>query len=274
MLKILIPTDFSSIADNALNYAIEIGEEFESDLYLYHVYNINRKLNYDSSFSKEEQPYKKEVESKMSLTKQRFIERITQKGLSIKTKVEETRIFSLFKSKVGEHHIDLIVMGSKGASGITKVVFGSVAATALELAKVPLLVIPPEYSFHPIKNIVLATDSNEIHPDVLLPLQKLAARFRAKVTILTVKADSHKESQQPINLGLSEIETSYREVLMNNNINDSINDFIEEESCDLLCMIRRDKGFFTSLFQRSITKTQVYHNNIPLLVLPENEKEI
>lgn len=58
---------------------------------------------------------------------------------------------------------------------------------------------------------------------------------------------------------------------MSKDINETINEFIQKEGCDLLCMIRREKGFFESVFKKSITKAQVFSNQIPLMVLPEKQ---
>ena len=175
MHKILIPTDFSPVADNALNYAIEIAAKFKSDLYLYHVYMMNKRSDYDWHFPSDEQPYVKKIEQSMDFTKQKFMEKIIENGLSIRTRVEEKHIYSLFEGIVMKHEINLIIMGSKGASGLTKAVFGSVAASALDLAEVPVLVVPPGNSFLAPKQIVLAVDLNQISQSVLSPLQELAA---------------------------------------------------------------------------------------------------
>ena len=266
--KILVPTDFSPIADNATDYAIEIAAEFKSELFLYHVYTLDR-FNYDLNFHEDEQPYTQQVKRNMNRTKLKFMEKITQKGLSIQTRVEQDDIFSLFRRKVDEHGINLIVMGSQGASGLTKVIFGSVAASALDMAKVPLLVVPPEHTFRHFKNIVFAIDQREVAPDLLSPLQELAVKFGAKVTILNVYTDSNKNTDRVSDLYLDGVETTFREVPMSNSINETINQFIQKEGCDLLCMIRREKGFLKSIFQKSITKAQVYNNQVPLLVLPE-----
>ncbi len=269
MKKILVPTDFSPVADNALNYAIEIASKFESKLLLYHVYSFHRKVDFDWDFPKNEQPYIKNIERQMNFTKEKFIEKIEQKGLAIQTIVEEDNVFSLFGRKTEKHGISLIIMGSKGASGLKKVIFGSVASAALEMAKVPVLVIPPKYSFLPIKRIVFASDLKEISMSVLLPLHKLALKFDAKVTVLFVKTDSNKDMHWENNVHLEGIETTYQEVLMSKNINESINEFVDKNKFDLMCMVRRERGFFESLFKRSISKSQVYNNKIPLLVLPE-----
>ncbi len=269
MQKILIPTDFSPVADNALDYAIEIAAKFKSELYLYHVYSFHRKVDYNWDFPEDEQPYIKNIEERMNFKKRKFMKKINEKGLSIEIKVVEDNIFSLFKRKVLKHDIDLIVMGSKGASGLEKVIFGSVAATALEMAEVPVLVVPPEYSFVPFEQIVLATDLNEVTNSALSPLQKLASAFGAKVTVLNVNAGSDKETPRPVYLSLEGVETSFREVPLSQSINESINEFIQKDKFDLMCMIRREKGFFESLFHKSVTKTQVYATKIPLLVLPQ-----
>tara|TARA_R110002049_G_scaffold1113_2_gene8201 strand:+ start:6868 stop:7677 length:810 start_codon:yes stop_codon:yes gene_type:complete len=268
MKKILVPTDFYPVADNAIKYAIEIAAGFQSELYLYHVYSFN-KFNYDWDFPKDKQPYTKKVERRMKRTRFKFMKKIKEKGLSIQTLVEEDGFFSLFKTKVIEHGVDMIVMGSKGASGLEKIVFGSIAATALEMAKVPVLVVPPEHTFRQLGNIVLAIDHRKVPPNVLLPLQKLAFKFGAKVTILNVYTHPNKNADRISDLHLDGIVTAYREVPMSKSINETINKFIEKEGCDLLCMLRREKGFFERVFQKSITKTQVFSNNVPLLVLPE-----
>ncbi|MGB1242553.1 MAG: universal stress protein [Chitinophagales bacterium] len=267
MKKILIPTDFSPVADNATEYAIEVANAFRSKLFLYHVYAI-KKSDYDFSISDKHQPFRKKVKLSMEKHTEKFQEIVHPKGLNLKTKAYQGDVFSLFGKTVRRDGIDLIVMGSKGASGITKVIFGSVAANALEKSKIPLLVVPPKYTFQALKHIVLAVDNKEIFPQVLSPLQKLAAKFGAKVTILNINTGSNDDDEKENRLTLEDVETTYQEAPLSNTINESIDKFIEED-CDLLCMVRRQKGFFESIFKKSITKTQAYNNRIPLLVLPE-----
>jgi nucleotide-binding universal stress UspA family protein len=269
MKKILVPTDFSPVADNALKHAIEIASKFKSELYLYHVYTFDR-FNYDLNFPEDEQPFTEKVNRSMNRTKQKFMEKITQNGLSIQTFVEQDDIFSLFGRKVLKHGIDLIVMGSNGASGLSKVIFGSVATTALEMAKVPVLIFSPNHSFRSLENIVLAIDDKEVSSNVLSPLQKMAFKFGAKVTVLNVNAGSGRYAYKMTDLYLNGVETAYREVPISKSINESINEFIGKSDCDLLCMVRREKGFFERLFNKSITKTQAFNSQVPLLVLPEN----
>lgn len=268
MQKILIPTDFSPVADNALKSAIEIAGKFNSELFLFHIYKIHR-VDYDDRFSLKDQPYKRKIEEKMNLTKQRFNDRIKEKGLKIHTHVEEGYVSSLFKEKVRQHDIDLIVLGSTGASGSGTVIFGSVAQSALDLSEVPVVVIPPEQSLAPLEQIVIAVELKKVASSVLSPIHELAMKFKAKVTFLYVNTSKTSDTKKIIDLPFKDIETSYQEVQKSGSINQSISDFIEKEKCDLLCMIRQERGFFKSLFRHSITRSQAYKNSVPLLVLPE-----
>jgi nucleotide-binding universal stress UspA family protein len=268
MKRILVPTDFSPVADNAIRHAIGIAAAFGSELFLYHTYTFDR-FNYNLDFPEDQQPLTKELERKMDLTMRKFQEEITQKGLSVKTVVERGDILSLFKRKVQAHGIDLIVMGSKGATGLKRVIFGSVAALAMETAKVPVLVVPPEHAYGPLHHIILAMDDNGADDSVLTPLQKLAARFSAKVIVLNVSTGSGSNTLDKTALSLEGVETAYREVPLAKSVNESINAYIESEGCDLLSMVRREKGFFESIFKKSVTKEQVLNSRVPLLVLPE-----
>jgi nucleotide-binding universal stress UspA family protein len=269
MKKILVPTDFSPVAYNALEYAIEIAAAMKSELYLYHVYHIH-KVDYNLDLPDDEQPVKKQLERKMNLLKLKCKNKIDQKGLTLHTIIEKDDIFSLFKRKTKEHGIDLIVMGSKGASGLKRAIFGSTAVAALEMSKVPVLVVPPDHPFGAFKSIILAMDHKETSKEVLLPLRELAIEFDSQVTVLRVHTASNKNANPGNGNPLEGIDTNFREVPMSRSINETINAFVEKEEGDLLCMIRRQKGFFEGLFQKSFTKNQAYNSRCPLLVLPEN----
>lgn len=268
MKKILIPTDFSLVADNALRYAMELGTAFQSELLLYHVYHIS-KVDYNRDFAPDDQPFKKQVERKMELSLLKFGGQIANKGLSVETQVKREPIMALFERKVEEHNINLIVLGSKGASGLKKVIFGSVAATALNIAKVPVFVVPPKPFSFPIRSIVLAIDDQAISKTVLDPLQQLALAFNAKVTVVNIKTNTSSPTSSRTKFPLEGLDSIYHELPAANNINDALNAYINRTDCDLLCMIRRDKGFFDRLFQGSTTVNQAYDSQTPLLVLPD-----
>lgn len=268
MKRILVPTDFSPVADNALEYALELAADFRSDIYLCHMYSFD-KITYDHNFAKDNQPYTKEVERQMRRKEAEFIDRAKEKGVRLRTFVEEDTFYSLFNTRVIERDIDLVVMGSKGASGLTRFIFGSVAATALETSKAPVLIIPPGYAFCPFQNIILSIDQKEITGQVLAPLKELALQYGARVTLLHISTEAKKQPNTAEILSLEGIETSFAEVQASKSIGESIGRFVQQEGCDILCMVRRERSFFERIFRKSITRVQAFRNEVPLLVLPE-----
>jgi nucleotide-binding universal stress UspA family protein len=268
MKKILVPTDFSPVAENALAYAIEIASKFQSDILLYHVYRFRRKLDYDYNYPPDKQPFFKEVEARMEALASKYRPQMGANGIHLETKTEDNNVFFLFKNKIPKHDIDLIVMGSKGATGLEKVIYGSVAATAIETSKVPVLVVPPDHHLHKFEEILLATDKIHVAEATLDSLLKLAQGYGAKVTILRVKTPETADAENP-HLLMEGIQTEFREIPLKNSVNESINDYILKHPIDLLCLIRRKKGFFESLFGTSVTEAQVYSSKVPLLVMPE-----
>jgi hypothetical protein len=115
----------------------------------------------------------------------------------------------------------------------------------------------------------LAIDHKDVSPDVLFPLKELATKFGAKVTILNINKDPNNAKKREKDIDLHGVETAYREAPLSKSINNSISEFIKKEDCDLLCMVRRKKSFIESIYKKSVTKVQVYNNEVPLLVLPE-----
>ena len=267
MKRILVPTDFSSIANNAIDYAIEIAADFGSQILLYHVYAFDR-FNYDLNLPKEKQPYKREVTQKMKMTKRRFEEIAGKKGIELHTFVEEDSFYSLFKTTVIQQRVDMVVMGSKGASGLSKYIFGSVAASALEMTEVPLLIIPPGHRFRPPENMVLALGTQDVPARVLAPLRALALKYNAQITLLTVLKDSEKDAPFT-SITIEGVKTNCCEIAMSHSVSDTITHYVQNENLDLLCMIRKKKGFFENFFKRSITKVQVFSSKVPMMVLPQ-----
>ncbi|NJC28196.1 universal stress protein [Neolewinella antarctica] len=269
MRKILIPTDFSPIADNAMKCAIEIATRLKGELHLHHAYTMIRKVDYNWNHPSDQQPFVQEIERQMSVSKRKFTDITTRRGLDLHTEVVEEHVDALFRKAILNGGVDLIVMGSKGTTGLERVVLGSVAESAMTLAEIPVLIVPPGHAFPPLERIVVAIDGQEIAPATLRPLRELALGFGAEITILYVDTGGTTEKEQQLDSIFEGIPTVYRKIPVNNTINDTVSAFVEAEDAHLLCMIKREKGFFDSLFKKSVTKDQLGRNDVPLLVLPK-----
>lgn len=133
-----------------------------------------------------------------------------------------------------------------------------------------MLVIPPGHTMHKIERVALGTDLNELSKKVITILEELIFEFSSELTVLSIieKTDQHPP-QQKSELEFKGLKSIYKKVEICNSINETISEYVQQNNYDLMRMNRKEKGFF----QRSVTKTQVYHTKLPFLVLLENRSD-
>ena len=270
MKNILVPTDFSANARNALRYAVQLAKLFDSRLHLLHTFTVSSRSD---MFVSMENIMRKDAEREMDKLSREILAEVRW----------ESRIMKgdTVRSIVGvaeQIDADLIVMGTQGASGLEKVFIGSVTGGVMRHTDLPLLAIPEDYSYRPVKKIVLALASLELSdPEkIIAPLTTLARKFNANVQIY-----HHDQSQSELPDDvvdavdwLSGIPVSITFDQDDDQINESISEFVNASDADLLCMVRRKHnsiGFFERLFKESVTLTQVFHCEVPLLVLHSDQ---
>lgn len=265
MKKILVPTDFSKNAEPALTAAIDIANQFGSEITLLHAYQV---YNTAGSFTSVES-YMKEDAAKDLLAIIEVVEAQLKNGASIISRITKGDTISTIASIAERDASNLIVMGTQGASGLEEVFIGSTTNGVLKQTNVPVLAIPAGFTWQPIKTIVLAVDEEEeFSSDVLMPLVKIATQNKSMIRIYH-KDTANDGLNTAIDAYLETLERTYHYELDSDNLNDSLNEFVKEYNADLLCMIRRQRSFLERIFHESATSKEVFNSPVPLLVLHE-----
>ncbi|MDP3555982.1 MAG: universal stress protein [Bacteroidota bacterium] len=272
MKTILVPTDFSKNADNALEYAIEIAKKEKANILLLHAFHITYiypdvPIQYASEeiHEAEEAANKKlkKLCSKVISDGEITCESICKQGMVVHTILEITK-----KKKV-----DLIVMGTKGASGIKEFLFGSNTARVIEKSKRPVIAVPEKAAFSPIKNITYASDyeSNDIKS--LTKLVDIARLFGAKITVLHVyyKKFSSDEEDKYMNRFKNKVKSKIQytkigyKIIYGNSVFEALEKHVQNDSPDLLSMSTHERGILDKIFGASLTKAMAYHSKVPLM---------
>lgn len=270
--KILIPTDFSTVANNALQYAIQLAKKTNASIHLLHVNNIPIM---DASFPNEVyQTYTAEIED---FAKNCFenLENLYLNKSNLQ--FDKHTAYGFVNDEIQEfannNNIDLIVLGTTGASGIQEILIGSNAASVVAKAEIPVLVIPPTSTFTDIKKIVYASDFNEPEFPSVSRLAFFANLYEAEVNVLHIKsfADNLFDAEHNFfSRNKENVEVNRWKIVKlpeGESIIDSINNFVETEHPNLIVMAKHNRSFFDRLFHRSLSKQMAYHTKIPLLVL-------
>ena len=265
MKKILVPTDFSKNANNALRYAINVANHFEAEIHLVNVYEVRSTTG---SFKSIEDFMKEDAEKGLSKTIKE-IETSLHRTTSIRGRAIKGLAIDTICSIAKNEKMDLIVMGTQGASGLKEIFLGSNAAGVMKNTTVPLIAVPNEYKYRSIKEILFPVDSGIVaDADVLNPLTELAKAYHAKVKVFHLETEKEVVGVDPgIEYSLKDVEHTIHSEPSAVDINQTINFEAKREGIDLICMIRRERGFWENLFHRSVTQKEIFHSPVPLLIL-------
>jgi nucleotide-binding universal stress UspA family protein len=264
MKIILAPVDFSDASTNSVSFAAELSKRSSARLV---IVNILQK-------GEDEHETKVKLKSLESDLKKSF-----DSDLNCESLLAHGSLIPTFKKIIAVQQPDLIVMGTKGASGLKKILIGSNTVNVISNTKVPVLVIPEVARFGNFfskgKNrIVLATDLDSLeNEDAINILKEIALLIiEPKIRVLSVRPKSKKLSgvkRMERDLLLSFfylVIESERVTVFSGNVIGGINFYLNKKNSDtgLLAMIARDSGH---LIQKHYTREMASHTHLPLLVL-------
>ena len=265
MKKILIPTDFSENANNALRYAINIANYFEAEVHLIHVYEVRASTGAFQSVGEYiREDAERDLSDNIRSVKNNVLGRTVLKGRAI-----QGITVDVVCSIATHEKMDLIVMGTQGASGLKEVFLGSKTAGVMKRTSVPILAVPNKFTYRPIKDIIFPVDSGIVADEqVMEPLLRIAKAYKSQVKVLHLETQKVVAGYDPgIEYFLKDIEHSFHTVSGSKDINGMINLFVVEENADMICMIRRERSFWENVFHRSATAKEIFDSPVPLLVL-------
>ncbi|MCO5725163.1 universal stress protein [Robiginitalea marina] len=278
MKTILIPTDFSDNAWHAIAYAMNFFKDEPCTFYLLHTYSpAFYRMDYvfgGPSFSAI--PDVGVDISLMGLEK--TLEDIKKVYDNPRHQFELVSSFNTLTDEVedlvGSRGIDLVVMGTKGASGAKELFLGSNTVFVIRKGKAPVMAIPEQVKYHPVRNILFPSDYlNRYKPEDLLPILKIARMHQARFTLLHVNEEGgltleQKDNKAHLERHLEELE--YETVELEGQLMpDAVLAYIEEHPVDLLVMMNRRHSFFERLLLRQNVDQIGFHVRIPFLVVPD-----
>jgi nucleotide-binding universal stress UspA family protein len=267
--KILVPTDFSDTANNALLYAVDLAKQFDAQIELIHAVLVPVLTARGKIFL----PDQEVVDSKMSIA-----EELLNKAKSFASEKSGIRINTdatliNWQLELGEaiHNRDgdIIIMGTTGASCLEKIFMGSNAARIVQNSPIPVLAIPVNVRFSPVKKIGIAYDGLELKVfERLSIVNSLRNKFNASIDIFQIITKNQTPSANLSEL-INYLPGASTNYVYERGIESGILNAVETNSMDILTMIPRQRGFFHNLIAGSITRRVAYKISVPLLAIPE-----
>jgi len=274
MKTIVVPTDFSAISNNAIDYAVDLGKATGCSVLLFHAYQVPVSMTDVPIVLLSVEDLQKSNESKMDEVKESLEERI---GDSIEIYAE---------TKLGDTVDELaavcakvkpfaVVMGTKGATGMERVLFGSTTLTTIRHLSWPVIVVPPGKKYSTIKKIGFACDFREVvNTTPTHFIKDFVKEFNAELHVLNVDyKSSHFKPDTPqesilLHTLLEDLNPKY-DFIEDANIEVGIEKFAEKHDLDLIITIPKKHKLLEGLFRKSHTKDLIFHSHLPIMCVHE-----
>ncbi|MDE3741978.1 universal stress protein [Maribacter polysaccharolyticus] len=280
MKTVLLPTDFSDDAWNAIFTALKMFETADCNFVLLNSFEpkITNLLGnkskerlgfiYDSLSKNSKDQLKKTIDYlKVNHARDNHV----FESVSISSNLE-----SAIKQIVGQMDVDFIVMGTKGATGAKEVFMGSNTVRVIKKVRNrPIIAVPRGYDFKNLKKVVFPTDFSRTYDKrELRQLLDLVGLWKAEITILQVTQkhelnEDKTEHKKKLSRYLKGVDHSFHEVGMGINVAKAITGFAEENDADLIALIHYEHTFMEKLTREPVIKKMGFHATLPILILPD-----
>lgn len=277
MKNILLPTDFSENAWNAIQYALEIFKDEPCNFYVFNSFRLPAYTTDDLMVASTNEGIEDNLHKTSNENLDKVIQRINARKKNPKHSFRKVSTYNFFldaiKEEVIKNDIELIVMGTKGATGAKEIFIGTNTGDVISKVKVPLLVIPENTVYKPPKEIAFPTDHQVFYKrKALKMLLNIAELHQSNIRIVHVKMDKNElTAEQLTNKNfvfecLEKANHSYH-TLHNLLLEDALNCFTQSRDIDMIAMVPKNLNFFQKIFFKPKVEEISYHTRIPLLVL-------
>lgn len=264
---ILAPTDFSGFSNSAFQFACKLADKAGAKITLLHV--VEPPYNFAVAVEGMLELMEKNATKRMKLLVAQC-----EANIDIEIEVRHGRTSGEILNFVETSGADLVVMGSRGQSGISRTVLGSTSAAIAQELPVPLFVIPEETTKTEISSLLFATSFRENDPVNFKHTSYIAGLINATVSIVHVSPTIDFETRIR-HLGFTEIlrEKSENKSLVidlieNENLLIGLANYIGKNQISGIVLNRYKKSVVQKLFRKDHTDEMVTCADLPLLILP------
>ncbi|WNH08755.1 universal stress protein [Thalassobellus suaedae] len=260
MKNILVPVGSSKNALSHLQYAVDFAEAFGAKLFIVQVYNVYTKagtmIKVDNIIERESKEFLNNLVSK-----------IDTKNVDVTVRVLKGKLIDTLELACKAANVDLILVEPRTNSIKDEVFLGKTSGKIIKQTQIPALIVPEGYIFKPIKNILLAIKFTIIKKEnALNQLIDIKNNFDAVVNLLLVKTVYYNEGDFDVEDNLTSIVASITETENATTFQGAL-EYFQTHNPDLLCVVRRKRGFFTKKWEKNTILKKDFHSKRPVLVL-------
>jgi nucleotide-binding universal stress UspA family protein len=275
MKTIIVPTDFSATAANAIDYAVAMAQETKASILILHVYQIPITSTTDTPvvFVAEDE-LRKSAEGNLQSLKN-SLEKKTGGSVKVYSELRLGDPVNEIEELSNNIKPFAIVMGSNGHSGFEQALFGSTTLKTIRHNTWPVIAVPAQKKYAGIKKVGFACDYKQVVETTPSQLIKdFVNSFDAEFHVLNVDFENRNFKPETPEESLL-IQTLFEDLnpvydfIENQDIEKGIDSFAEKNNLDILITIPKKHKLLDILFKKSATKQLIFHSNVPVMCVHE-----
>lgn len=278
MFTIICPTDFSDVANNAIEYAVKLASQLKARVHLFHLIHPS----YLNSDTEGMFIVTAGLEDQIALSDKK-LESLKSKFESFNVNISTSSEFGFWEDALSgledKYKPNLFITGTKGASSIfTAKLIGQNSLEFAKKLKCPVLIIPQYYTLNSVQNIVYATDYQFNDIDFAKYVIKIANFSNAKIEYVHVTNNRTQKYEDEYMDWLQDLiskETSYSnldfKIITGDSVEKTLENYSQKNHIDILCVSSRNKNFFQELFSHNYSDNLIIDAKLPILVFHLNE---
>jgi len=272
MKTIIVPTDFSPVALNALHYALALAKDLSAKIILFHSYQIPVTFSEVPVVTISLEELQKVSDAKLQELKN-DAEHVTSHQVPIEAHNVLGNVVEELATLCNNYRPFAVVMGTKGAGAIERMIIGSSTLAAIKRLDAPVLIVPPGATYKAIHKIGFACDFNHVKDTIPVEeIEVLVRTFNASLHILNVDY-KEKHFTGDLTAELTEINEMMAHLNPHYNyinskfVEEGINAFADANHIDLLLTIPKKHNFWENIFRKSQSSELVLHSHLPIIAV-------
>jgi nucleotide-binding universal stress UspA family protein len=278
MIKVLVPYDFSPTATHALNFATSLTDVYhEVEISVLHIVEtpITTGMDtmgggMDSAPDFQEQVFYMEMIEARKKQFQELEQRYAGSKFSFSTKLVLGNVFKSISHAIQDEGADLVIMGSKGTSGLEEVLIGSNTEKVVRNASCPVITIKADTPIHQLKKIVFASDFRESDDEVAIRIKRMQAIFDAEFYFVVVNTPGNFETTRESIARIRKFVEKHKfenikaEIYNSLSEESGIIEFADDVQADMIAMATHGRTGLLHLITGSIAEDVVNHSKRPV----------
>lgn len=267
MNTIIIPTDFSSVAENAMHYGANLARHINARILLVHIYQIPVTMTDMPVAMISAEELKANSDEMLQKAKEEL--QANYPGLDVTIENRLGDVNDELNNFINEVNPFAFVTGTDDVSGFERVLFGNTTLSLMRHTSTPVIAVPSGYKYFAATKITLASDLQFSDKFPAGKIIELVQQLGAQLHVVHISGKDEDNAEQLANnllQKLQPLQPTYT-TIYNDNVNEGLFQYLETTPTDLLMLLPHEHNFIERLFFKLHTEDIAVKSPVPVITI-------